>query len=266
MNTYEVLANSVRDQFFSNENLTAGACKDQTVATVGRLGPEQPSPRLQAELDRAGVVIRNYEPFHELTPFLGNITWCMGMVWAPFKREIITQCTQLTPTAQRIDVVDTVIRSDGELIGVNTNAAAASGAIHALVGAASVSRALVMGTGASARSTLAALAERPGLEIGVIGRSLEKAQAIVAEIGIGTAIDDAGAFDAGLIINATAVGESTDGELEFSIDGCLVPGKYFFDLNQYVNNLQRDALSAGMNVQSGVLMQRLSHYLRASLF
>lgn len=251
--------------FATSECADVPAIERNIVATVGTLAPPQPSDKLQAVLTRAGITLERYTPYQQLGAFVDDTAWTLGMVWSPFKRDAVALCTTLTLSADHTQVVDTIIRNGAQWVGINTNTFAAPAAIRHLLGTHNPARTLILGTGASARSVAAGLQREIPTEIGVIGRSKSSVKALIADTGTGEPVTDVKQFAPDLVVNATTVGEDADGTLDFDISAALNPGVYFYDLNQHCSNLQRDALSAGCNVQSGALMQRITHALRVSL-
>src|SRR5581483_1600811 len=153
------------------------------------------------------------------------------------------------------------------VIGVNTNVYAAAAALRQLVGSTPPTRALVAGTGASARSVVVALARCfPEAEVGVVGRAAERAQAVVGALGLGRVVAEPRAFAPELVVNTTTVGETDDATPPaFDLAAAFAPGVRYFDLNHRTSALQTQALGAGCVATSGVLMQLVTNALRVAL-
>ncbi|MBI3966523.1 MAG: hypothetical protein HY329_12895 [Chloroflexi bacterium] len=238
-----------------------------TIAAIGTVAEKAlDSPLLRDRLDAARVEPAEYRPFSGLEGLLADESWALALVLSPFKREVPESCSSLTPAAAATGVVDTLLRVPSGVQGVNTNVAAAAGALVTLTGG-NVSRALVAGTGASARSVAVALRRvAPGAQLGVVGRSAERAAEVVRDLGAAVVVTDPADFAADAVVNTTTVGETDDtAALDFDLTGALRPGVRFFDLNNRTSALQVTALRAGCVTSSGVPMQILTNALRVAL-
>ncbi len=222
------------------------------------------SPLLRESLEAYGLRPQSFKAYDGLSELVAATDWDLCLVLSPCKLAAYEYVKQhLTPTAAQTKVVDTLLRTDAGLVGVNTNAYALAGAVTQLMGDKTPKKVLVAGAGATARSAVVGLHTRfPGATIAVIGRSVEKARALVQDLRLGQAVTSAADFDAGLIINATTVGQTNDDEgLSFELP--LHSGVYFFDVNVRQTYLQRDALAEGCMVSSGAPMQIAANHLRA---
>ncbi len=238
------------------------------IAAIGTLAPKAlGSPLLRDRLATAGIVAGAGVPHDRPAALLADPAWALALVLSPFKRELPALCERLTPAAAATGVVDTLLRVSGVLVGVNSNVYAASAAIQHLVGGSAPRRALIAGTGASARSVAVGLRKvYPWVELGFVGRSSERAAAAVAELGAGTVVVAPADFGSDLVVNATTVGESDDAaELAFDLGDALVPGVRYLDLNNRTSALQTAALSRGCITSSGIVMQILTNALRIAL-
>jgi shikimate dehydrogenase len=239
-----------------------------TLAAIGRLAPRAlTSPLLRERLTAVGVTPADARPFADPAALLADQSWRLALVLSPYKRAVAVACQRLTPAATATDVVDTLLRVERAALGVNTNSYAAAGAVGHLLGGARPSRALIAGTGASARSVGFGLGRAyPDLEVGVVGRSAERAAEVLAQLGFGQVVSRPGAFGADLVINTTTVGETDDrASLAFDLAAAFGPGVRYFDLNNRPSALQQAALEAGCVTASGVIMQILTNALRTAL-
>jgi shikimate dehydrogenase len=108
-------------------------------------------------------------------------TWVGLSLTMPLKEAVLARLTTRSATVDRAQAANTVILDSGQLHGHNTDVPGIVGALgeHGVV---SVRSATVLGTGATARSALLALADLGGREVSVVGRSSSDL-ARMAELG-----------------------------------------------------------------------------------
>lgn len=136
-------------------------------------------------------------------------------VTVPHKQAVMPLMDDLTETARRIGAVNTVVPTDGHLIGHNTDAYGFIRSLSAVVDLKAIDRAVVVGAGGAARAVLVSLQDAGISNVIVINRTLARAKALVQGlavegqepivVGAWDALDDV-ARSAGLIVNATSVG------------------------------------------------------------
>lgn len=152
-------------------------------------------------------------------------------VTMPHKADVAGAVDRLSPTAERLGAVNTVVRRGGVLVGESTDG---EGFVAALRGDEGFDpagkRCLVVGAGGAARAVIAALAEAGAAEVVVAGRTPERVAAAAALAGgrgrVGTTAE-ASAVD--LVVNATPVGMGGDPGLP--VDPALLgPGQVVADL------------------------------------
>lgn len=222
---------------------------------------------LHDNLRDAHLGVERFQSFSDDTTLLRSTDWTIALVLSPYKRAVIDHCSKVAPTAQSTRVVDTLLHSKGGIIGINTNAYAAAEAVKQLTNGNPLRRVLVAGTGASCRSVIVGLKNTfPQAEIGVMGRSIGKAKAVIQDLKIGEVVNNPESFSADLVINATTVGQTPDLEDEnFALRKTFAPQIRFLDLNNRVSALQTEALEKGCIVMSGVTMQIITNKLRIAL-
>lgn len=238
------------------------------IAGIGTVAPKAvTSSLLHDRLAAAGVTAADALAFETPAALTAHEGWSLALVLSPYKREAGPLCDTLTPTAALTGVVDSMIRAGATTVGVNTNAFAVEGALQQLLAGARPARVLVAGTGATARS--AAVGARwldPGAQIGIIGRTRERAEQVVSDLGFGCAVEGAAACAPDLIVNTTTVGEADDRvTLAFDLAAAFGPGVRYFDVNNRVSELQLSALAAGCLVMTGIVMQLVTNGLRVAL-
>jgi shikimate dehydrogenase len=187
---------------------------------------------------------------------------CAGAnVTVPHKRAIIPLLDGLTPVAQAIGAVNTVVKRDGKLIGHNTDAAGLLADVHTHGASLSHRPVLILGAGGAARAVVAACAG-VGASVRAIARRREQAESLreispveVFEwtpLGLLQACDDCS-----LIVNATPLGMSPNVDVSPWIDGTPFPlDAFVYDLvyNPSETRLVRQARAAGLRAATGLGM------------
>ncbi|HMV49561.1 MAG TPA: shikimate dehydrogenase [Blastocatellia bacterium] len=125
-------------------------------------------------------------------------------VTIPHKLAIMPFLDWIDPTAQTIGAINTVVVEGEELHGYNTDVIGAMKPLEALLDLRGA-RAAVLGAGGSARAICHGLRER-GAEVTIYSRDLGKAAPLAEEFDAKTALLEAFAGDADLVINCTPIG------------------------------------------------------------
>lgn len=136
-----------------------------------------------------------------------------GNVTIPHKEAVFALCDSVDPLAATIGAVNTLVVTNGKVHGTNTDYLGFLGNLDANAPGWSdgPNDAMIIGAGGAARAVLVALRRRNGGKVHVLNRTLEKAQALVAEID---GPFEAHGFDAfaelapqiGLVVNTSAIG------------------------------------------------------------
>ena len=192
---------------------------------------------------------------------------CYGAnVTVPHKLAVIPFMDELTEAAEAVGAVNTIVNTDGKLLGNNTDA---SGFLRALRGGLDESlvekTAVMLGAGGAARAvTYALLSEN--VRVRVYNRTVEKAQALAEDfeaLGDISVLDEGGlepaVQTADLLVNTTSVGMARGGvDPETSpLPSDVLPSEGFVcDLvyRPAKTKLLRDAEAAGLLVQNGLPM------------
>lgn len=153
-------------------------------------------------------------------------------VTMPHKEPVALAVDRLTPVAERLRSVNTVVRKGPTLTGDSTDGAGFLDAIRDDLGfEPSGRRCLVLGTGGAARAVALALAREGAAEVVVVGRSSGRTSAAVAMVGPparpGTEIEVEAAE---LVVNATPVGMAGHPAGPPVDVGRLGPGQVVVDL------------------------------------
>jgi shikimate dehydrogenase len=124
----------------------------------------------------------------------------------PYKLEVIPFLDALSPYAERIGAVNTIVNDDGRLTGHNTDAIGARQALEEAI-TLKDRRVLLLGAGGAARAVAVSLADA-GTKLVISNRDLGKAEALAAHVGA-TARDASEAeraADYEIIVNASSRG------------------------------------------------------------
>jgi len=129
-------------------------------------------------------------------------------VTIPHKTAAIAFCDELDPVAERAGSVNTVVVTDGRLVGSSTDGRAVTEAVDV-----EGSRALLLGAGGAAQAVATALLDAGAASLTVAARRGERAEALAARLRTlapAAAIEAAGAWppeaaDATLVVHATPV-------------------------------------------------------------
>ena len=244
--------------------------KGVRVAAVGATASHAlSSPMLASALAGQNLWIETARAFDHATTLLAEAEgWDFAVVLSPFKRRVSAAVS--SPSAAAIGVTDTLVRFRVGLIGVNTNSWAVAAALRALVPSGGPRHVLLLGAGATARSTALGIERtRPAARLTVSARNLAGARELAAMFH-GEAVAAAATPDVkpDVIINATTWGEAAQSEaapFAFPFEALIRPGVAFLDLNNRLSALQEQALAGSSVVMSGTLMQVITHACRAAL-
>jgi shikimate dehydrogenase len=136
-------------------------------------------------------------------------------VTMPHKADAAAAVDELSPAAQALGVVNTIVRRGTVLVGENTDGEGFLNALHVDEGVDIAGmRCLVVGAGGAARSVVRALGEAGAGEIIVAARRPDAAAEVAALASVARpgAVDEADTAD--LIVNATPVGMDDVVELD----------------------------------------------------
>ncbi|HEU4747614.1 MAG TPA: shikimate dehydrogenase [Gemmatimonadaceae bacterium] len=141
-------------------------------------------------------------------------TGVAGNVTRPHKASFHDACDVLTPTARRVGAVNTFWVTDGRLYGDNTDVEGFDLSARELLNHQTKDIvALVLGAGGAAAAVLAAVERWPSARAIIVSRSSAKASRLAERYaGSATVESDAvaAAERAGLIVNATPIGQHDD--------------------------------------------------------
>lgn len=156
-------------------------------------------------------------------------------VTIPHKRRVMDFLDEIDPLAQAIGAVNTIVKTEGKLIGRNTDA---QGFLRPLREDAGFDpegkRALLLGAGGAARAAAFALCQERVATLAIANRTPQRAEALAAELRgnaatlsalalTDPALEDI-ALQSDLIVNSTSVGmRHGDAEDQSPIPGGIIP-------------------------------------------
>ena len=160
---------------------------------LGRKLGHSYSPQIHAMLGDYSYELFEREP-EQIEDFLRNSDWDGINVTIPYKKTVIPYLDELSPIAQRLGAVNTVIRRNGKLIGHNTDYYGFRMMLDTLPMPFYLQKCLVLGSG-GASNTVCAVLEDCGAQTVIISRNGENNYDNLQLH-----------WDARLIVNATPVG------------------------------------------------------------
>ncbi|MFO7166873.1 MAG: shikimate dehydrogenase [Chloroflexota bacterium] len=188
-------------------------------------------------------------------------------VTLPHKIAVIELLDRLSPLAEQIGAVNTIVREEsGALAGYNTDAPAVVGTLRGAGFEPSGASVVILGASGAARAAVFALAEAGAAQITLVNRTLERAEQLAADVLAATdnealrlhalQLDDPdlaeALAEAGLLVNATSLGWHGD-ETPLPAD-LIPPGALVFDMVYRQTRLLRDAAARGARTLDGLDM------------
>ena len=161
---------------------------------LGRKLGHSYSPQIHAHLGDYPYSLFEQEP-EDVADFLKNGDFTGLNVTIPYKKDVIPCCAELSDRAKRLGAVNTIVRrSDGSLIGHNTDYFGFASMVQRTGLSVSGKKALVLGSGGASNTAVAVL-EEMGARVVIISRHGENNYRNLQLHA-----------DAALIVNATPVG------------------------------------------------------------
>lgn len=233
-------------------------------AVLGQPVDHSLSPLLhRAAYAELGLADWTYDRFEvgkgQLAAFLGSRdrTWRGFSVTMPVKEDAYAAAATRSAVAERTGAVNTLVRSGEGWAGDNTDV---YGVRQALLDGGLDPRDLVtgvpviLGSGATARSALAALADLGATQVAFVVRDQVREPTLAQADSDGVAVRASPVRDAPVVIN-TVPGEAADG-YGTQWDGPAVPGQVLLDVRYVADRtpLGRAAAAAGARVVGGIEM------------
>ena len=175
-------------------------------------------------------------------------------VTVPFKKTVIPYLDQLSPEAEQTQSVNTIILSNGNLVGHNTDIAGFTKAIKALNFNIEGKKVFILGAGGVVPSIIFALKKMNVSQIIVSNRTKKKAEDLKLRFKNLEILNWGDITDFDVIINATSLGLNEETiNLDFSKS---INNKLFYDViyNPAETNFLKEAKKLGNKTENGKLM------------
>lgn len=203
------------------------------------------SPRIHAQLADYSYKLFEVAP-DQLDKFMQDGDFDAINVTIPYKKSVIPYLASLTPEAERIGAVNTIVRrKDGTLIGHNTDYAGFADLVYSLNVSLTGKKVLVLGSGGASRTAVSVAADLGAREVVVISRG-----------GPDNYENLDRHADAEILVNATPVGMyPNNGATPVSLD--VFPHlEAVLDMiyNPARTKLLQDAALRGIPARNGLLM------------
>jgi shikimate dehydrogenase len=106
---------SIVGRFESTEaaTLPRAALTHPSIAAAGSVARKAlASPLLLRQLARRGIEPKAYRPYGDVGELFRNYDWSLALVLSPFKQAVQYWCDEVTPSAERSGVVDTILQDE----------------------------------------------------------------------------------------------------------------------------------------------------------
>lgn len=176
----------------------------------------------------------------------------------PYKEEILKYLDDISPLAQRIGAVNTVVNRDGRYFGDNSDAFGFWENIKPQIQAKN--HALIIGAGGASRAVIVALQDAGFKQLTITNRSMDKAEKLAVEFGLNVCSMDEVKWDSlDLIVNCTSLGMLGKGDQiqELNLDFHKIPKSTLINDLVYqplMTGLLKDAAAHGCPYQTGIGM------------
>ena len=207
---------------------------------------------LDARYGRCHVMADDLENY--LAQRRQDADWRGCNVTMPHKQAVLSLLDAVDPVAERIGAVNTIVRDmQGGLTGYNTDA---PGFFEPLAGR-QFGTATVIGAGGAARAVLVALKNAGTRWVSIQNRSVDKAEALLAELGV-----EGGAYPLGsevpsadLLVNTSALGMAGQPPLPPLLDHVARAGVVYDIVTTPLDTaLLQDARESGLTTIDGLSM------------
>ena len=175
-------------------------------------------------------------------------------VTVPFKKTVIPYLDQLSPEAEQTQSVNTIILSNNNLVGHNTDIAGFTRAIEKLNFNIQGKKIFILGAGGVVPSIIFALKKMNVSQIIVSNRTKKKAEDLKSQFNNLEILDWGDITDFDVIINATSLGLNEETiNLDFPKS---INNKLFYDViyNPPETNFLKEAKKLGNKTENGKLM------------
>tara|TARA_B100000674_G_C37864516_1_gene926436 strand:- start:139 stop:933 length:795 start_codon:yes stop_codon:yes gene_type:complete len=175
-------------------------------------------------------------------------------VTVPFKKAVIPYLDKLSPDAKQTESVNTIILSNNNLVGHNTDIYGFTKAIEKLKFNMKKKNILILGAGGVVPSIIFALKKMDVAQITISNRTKQKAENLKSQFNNLEILDWGDTIDFDVIINATSLGLNKESiDLDFSES---TKNKLFYDViyNPEETNFLKKGKKNGNKTENGKLM------------
>lgn len=182
----------------------------------------------------------------------------------PHKEAALPLLDELTPAAQAIGAVNTIVHREGRLIGDNTDAPGLHQSLADLGVGFGGAPAVVLGAGGAARAAVYALLFGLGRDVYLLNRTVENARRLAqtfpsSETGarvVAALREEVPWAQVGLVVNASSAGLDAPDESPLPDFPALARGALVYDMvyKPAETCLMRDARLAGYRAENGLTM------------
>jgi len=218
---------------------------------LGRKLPYSFSPEIHRRLGEFSEPYR-YELFEvepeKLEEFLLQGDWAGLNVTIPYKQDVMKYCNEIAPEAARIGAVNTLVRRNGKILGLNTDYTGFRRTVEKSGAAVSGAKCVILGSGGAAKAVAAVLSDMGAGEVITVSRT--------GESGCDYQMMKEKHLDAEILVNATPVGTSPNTGVSPAYPGTFYRLEWAFDLvyNPLRTNFLCQAKKSGIEGANGLCM------------
>ena len=174
--------------------------------------------------------------------------WAGLNVTIPYKQDVMAFCDEISPEAERIGAVNTLVRRDGKILGYNTDYIGFRQTVEQSGAPVRGAKCLVLGSGGASKAVIAVLEDLGASEVVVVSRD--------GKTGCDYQQMKLLHQDAAIMVNTTPVGMYPNTGVSAAYPGAFWKLEYVFDViyNPLRTNLLCQARKSGMEGYNGLKM------------
>lgn len=184
----------------------------------------------------------------QLEDFVRNGDWAGLNVTIPYKQEVMKFCDEISPEAQRIGAVNTLVRRNGRIIGYNTDYTGFRKTVESSGAPVHGAKSIVLGSGGASKAVIAVLEDLGASQVVVVSRD--------GKTGCDYQQMKELHQDASIMVNTTPVGMYPNTGVSAAYPGAFWKLEYVFDViyNPLRTNFLCQARKSGMQCWNGLKM------------
>ena len=186
--------------------------------------------------------------------------WAGLNVTIPYKQDVMAFCDELSPEAERIGAVNTLVRRDGRILGYNTDYTGFRKTVEASGAPVCGAKCIVLGSGGASRAVTCVLEDLGASQVVVVSRD--------GRTGCDYLQMKQDHQDAVIMVNTTPVGMYPHTGVSAAYPGAFWKLEYVFDViyNPLRTNFLCQARKSGMETFNGLKMLTEQAKASAQLF